>query len=230
MNNQIIIFYHVYCYDEWEEIVCEQLIRLKTSNVYDACLAMFVRIIGIDSDVIKCKRLMKEFKKIHYIGDSSINDCEVTTLKTIHTFAQEVVPFRTGVDLNVLYFHTKGVYSSRENDLIASRMRDWRHLMEYFVIDKWHECVAHIESGCDVVGVNWRKQNLFGPIVGHFSGNFWWASMKYLYNLPEINESDRAYHEFWIGQNQPNAYCMHESGVDHYHENYPPEKYNREIS
>ena len=228
MKHPIVIFYHIYCYGKWQQLVEKQLRRLQECGVYDECLAMFVRVIGTSENIEKYYSLIKDMKRIHTIQADATNDCEISILKAIRTLAFETFPYREAANLeaSVLYVHTKGIYSGRESDELASRMSDWREYMEYFVVENWKSCIEFLENGYDVCGVNWREQPLFGPIVGHFSGNFWWARLSYIYTLPEIKDDwDRAYYEFWIGQGKPKVKCLHESGVDHYQENYAKDRY-----
>jgi hypothetical protein len=230
MKHPIVIFYHIYCHGKWEELVEGQLRKLRDSGVYDECLSMFVRVIGTPDDIDRYYSLIKGMKKIHTIQADNKNDHEVSILKAIRMLATETFPYREAANLeaSVLYLHTKGVYSSRESEEIASRMTDWREYMEHFVVENWKECISSLDEGFDVCGVDWREQSLFGPIVGHFSGNFWWAKLSYIYTLPEIKDDwDRAYYEFWIGQRTPKAKCLYESGVDHYHENYAKDRYSK---
>lgn len=227
MKHPILIFYHIYAYGDWKYLVEEQLIKLKNSGVYDECLVMFISFIGDDEQLKQYYELIKDFKKAHTIKWSSENNKESDILHAMWYYAQETFPYRegSGIDANVLYFHTKGVYSGRENPVIQIRMKDWRNMMEHFVIDNWVYCVEQLNT-FDVVGCNYRKQDLFGPIVGHFSGNFWWAKLSYIYKLSEPKKDwDVAYNEFWVGEKDPQVKILHESGIDHYKENYPVERY-----
>ena len=74
MKAPIVIFYHIFCYHNWQEIVVEQLNRLKQSGVYDACSVMFVRLIGSEPDLSEYRKIAKDFRKIHLIGEIENND------------------------------------------------------------------------------------------------------------------------------------------------------------
>jgi len=228
MKHPILIFYHIYAYGDWKYIVESQLAKLKDSRVYDECLAMFISFIGDDKQLKQYYELIKDFKKAHTIKWDSENNKEYDILHAMWYYAQETFPYRegSGIDADVLYFHTKGVYSSRENALIQIRMTDWRNMMEYFVIDRWVYCTEKLKE-VDAVGCNFRQQPFFEwGLRGHFSGNFWWAKLSYIYKLSEPKKDwDVAYNEFWIGEKQPLVYLLHESGIDHYKENYPAERY-----
>ena len=59
----------------------------------------------------------------------------------------------------------------------------------------------------------------------HFSGNFWWAKTQYVSKLPSliektvnVNPNDA---EFWLCQNNPSVYELHNSKINHYIDIYP---------
>ena len=98
---------------------------------------------------------------------------------------------------NVLYCHTKGLTSPRNESI-----RDWRLYMSYFCIDKWQS--ANMDE-YDTYGVDWVEKP-----QPHYSGNFWIARGDYIASLPDIsaiknNETvltKRHNAEFWIGMNE----------------------------
>jgi hypothetical protein len=229
MKMPIFIFYHIYAYENWEGLVIEQLKNIKDSGIYDACLSMFISFVGDESAVIRYYELIKEFRKVHTIKADNINDKEYDAIHAIWYLAQEVVPYRENenIDAYVLYFHTKGIHSGRAIPFIANRMEHWRLLMEHFVIKGWRDCIGYLnDPSIDAVGCNYRVVDLFGEYRGHFSGNFWMTKLSYLRKLSEPKRDwDILYNEFWIGFGNPKVVSLHESNVDHYREDYPPEKY-----
>ena len=123
-------------------------------------------------------------------------------------------------ECNVLYLHTKGV--KPEN--YCQQIDDWINLMYYFTINQSTACIEKLNSGYQVVGCNYLH------LPPHFSGNFWWAKSSYLKDLPSLEENPSTYHihnrgEFLLFYNNPSFFVMHNSGIDHYKENYPKEKY-----
>lgn len=122
---------------------------------------------------------------------------ETETLMSLRDFAFQ------NPDYKILYLHTKG---SSKNDL---KSQSWRLMMEYFVIDRWKECVEYLND-YDCVGQTWLRlgQTVWSngevtPIdnVGHYMGNFWWANGSYINTLDhQYLETDyRLDREFWIG-------------------------------
>jgi hypothetical protein len=123
---------------------------------------------------------------------------ETETLVHLRDFCKENPEYK------VLYFHTKGVSKESMN------AESWRLMMEYFVIDRWKECVEYLND-YDIVGSNLK---VLGPTTWsdgtqtwekagtqHFVGNFWWANASYVNTLDdEFLKSDfRLDREFWIG-------------------------------
>lgn len=76
-----------------------------------------------------------------------------------------------GWEANILYVHTKGA-SYR---LVYDHIEDWRHLMTYFLIERYRDCLDSLSTlRYDAVGVN------YSPVpTRHFSGNFWWTTGSY---------------------------------------------------
>ena len=76
------------------------------------------------------------------------------------------------------------------------------------LVENWECCILQLPH-YDVIGVNWREM----PPISHFSGNFWYASTRYLHTLPDVQQYyenpkyqipdpinyKRLGCEFWIG-------------------------------
>jgi len=105
---------------------------------------------------------------------------ETETLISLRDFCKD------NQDYKVLYFHMKGVTKESMNG------ESWRLMMEYFVIDKWKECVEYLNE-YDAVGSNLK---ILGPTTWsdgtqtwekagtqHFVGNFWWTNASYVNTL-----------------------------------------------
>ena len=126
------------------------------------------------------------------------------------------------------YLHSKGVSKLNQRGRI-NPIKSWRNYMEYFIIDKYNNCIVELNSGVDAVGVKlrptpkgnpnntlmfwWGKSNI-SPIPKHFSGNFWWSKSDYIKKLPDIkilSKYDRHEAEFWIGYMNGNLKSLHDS-------------------
>lgn len=109
------------------------------------------------------------------------------------------------------YWHTKGA-----NHIGSESCQDWRRYMEHFFLQGPPE-----QIGWDVSGVNYRT--VPWP---HFSGDFFWARGDYIRGFPEpVWQADRNYWEEWVCSRPHRPLNLHDAGVDHYHQRYPPERY-----
>jgi len=103
---------------------------------------------------------------------------ETETLMSLRDFC------KNNPDHKVLYFHMKGVTKESMNG------ESWRLMMEYFVIDKWKECVEYLNE-YDAVGSNLKIFNQFLESNFRLDREFWIGSgngkMKSLYQ-PEDHE------------------------------------------
>ena len=117
----------------------------------------------------------------------------------------------------ILYIHTKGI--SYNDDY--QQENDWIDMMLYFLINRSTDCLEHLKT-VDVVGCNYSSEPR-----PHFSGNFWWANAEYLRRLPKLPESgdNKMDAEMWLFQANPKYYQIHSSGINHFVERYPPERY-----
>lgn len=203
----IHVFIHACALGDWEEILDEQLSRIKVSGLYDACDSIFIGVLGKGNmDPFK-----KKYPKIKIAFKSpNVKLYERPTLLRLYNLC------RSQPHALVLYLHTKGISRNRNENV-----RDWRRYMEYFNIDKWQECVRALTyENYDVCGVNWKEAPL-----PHFSGNFWWARASYIYTLPPRIPPDYYAPEFWLGTNEPRWRCFYQSEVDHYGTPYPESCY-----
>ena len=93
-------------------------------------------------------------------------------------------------------------------------------MMTYFSVDQHTTCDKLLKS-YDVIGCNYHVLP-----NAHFSGNFWWATSKYIKSLTKIKSNIRHDAEWWILSNKyVNKYELHNSGINHYHKKYPKEQY-----
>ena len=150
-------------------------------------------------------------------------DYEMPTLIRLKEFCDQSTE-----ETYVLYIHHKGV-THPDNPCVS----DWRTLMTFFMIDNWKMAIKFLNDGYDTVGVNYRQNP--NP---HYSGNFWWTKSSYVKRLQELTlpscvnyksqldlkllypEVHRFDSEMWVCSANPNAKCVHESGVNHYIQRY----------
>lgn len=123
---------------------------------------------------------------------------ETETLIALKNFAEE------NPDYKILYLHTKGASKG------TLESQSWRLMMEYFVIDRWKECIDYLNE-YDCVGQTWLilgdtiwENGITTPNidnVGHYPGNFWWANSSHILRLNDkyLETDYRLDREFWIG-------------------------------
>lgn len=187
---KIAIFYHIAQIGLGAFIYQSQLHRLYVSGLIDA--ADYIHF-GVNGD----KNLFNVPHKAIIKENSNWKE-ETETLISLSDFCKD------NPDYKILYLHTKG---ASKNTLES---QSWRLMMEYFVIDRWKECVNYLES-YDCVGQSWLilgdtiwsngeiTKNLDN--IGHFPGNFWWANASYInkLNFKYLETEYRLDREFWIG-------------------------------
>lgn len=186
----ITIVYHIYCVGQWNDIVQEQLRRVKDSGLYDATDLFFVTAIDPNSQFqAELDAIKALYPKID-VEVSTLNGYEYAGIKKVWDICQRV-------DTNVLYFHAKGVsntyrHHSKKDELYepkVRRIREWRHCLEWFLLDKWSQCTDLLKT-YDNVGVTCNN--------GWFWGNFWWSKSEFIRQRSAPSHGDRWYFEAWL--------------------------------
>ena len=214
------VFYHVFPGDNWEDMYLEQLGALVASKLYEQLDHLYIGfngsldLLSLPSKAVACENQNKQE--------------ETDTLRALHNWCKD------NDDAVVLYMHTKGV--SRRTQYTD----DWRHLMEFFCIHQWENCINHLILGeselqppSDIVGVNWQEHTSMGWHP-HFSGGFWWATAEYIASLSDeyFDEPNRYWREFWIGTGDPIVTNLWESNLNrkdiamHYTQPYAKKLYS----
>ena len=187
-------------------ILTEIVEQLIDSNLIQQLEKIFIINIGIpiDENIYKNDKI----KIINY--SDNIYLYEISTINLIHTFC------KYNQNCEILYLHTKGITCSTSELII-----DWKNMMTHFLINKHTECFSLLKK-YDAIGSNYS--NLPHK---HFSGNFWWATSNYINTLNKISiPFVRHDAEWWILSRQNvNYFELHNSGINHYQQNYPKEKY-----
>ena len=144
---------------------------------------------------------------------------EIPTINKILDFSKK------NMACNILYLHTKGI--NYDND--DQKINDWIDSMLYFLVEKFEFCIKKLQQGIQAIGCNYYNEEMKIRNPKHFSGNFWWADSQYISNLPcliekieNVNPNDA---EFWLCQNEPSIYELHNSKINHYMDVYPSTNY-----
>ena len=155
------IYYHIYAIDGVESIIDEQLSLIE--NNFDFPYILNVGI-SIANENISTIQLLDKIKS--NLRDIRSKGNEWTTLDLIRNDAEKF-----GDSDYILYIHTKG--ASKQSDNRYENIISWRHLMNYFNIQKVKNVFKLFEK---------TEFNTYGVLLrGYFySGNFWWAKGSYL--------------------------------------------------
>lgn len=201
------IFYHIYCCENTEPIVRDQVIKILFSGLYDNVDCIYCFLAGIpqyiDLIIFILQTSGKKFK-IEQIGiyDKSF---ERFTIHKIKNYIQN--------EDKILYIHSKGAsYRGWSN------ITNWRNFMEYYVIRHHEECIKLLDE-YDTVGI----QLLYDPFT-HYCGNFWWCRGDYFLKLPDIStltvkeECRCSYTENYVGLNNPRAYTLNHTKKNLYND------------
>ena len=137
---------------------------------------------------------------------------ELPTLRRISEFSKR------NPRAKILYLHTKGISYSKTHPYY-SNVQDWIAYMLYFVCQV-PRCVQILDS-YDTAGCNRLEKPHH-----HYSGNFWWATAKYINTLSLDSLTDKMSAEWWILSGKANAYTLKNSDINHFHEPYPRERYS----
>jgi beta-1,4-mannosyl-glycoprotein beta-1,4-N-acetylglucosaminyltransferase len=137
----------------------------------------------------------------------------------IHQFSKE------NLNYNILYLHTKGIHYDDNNQ----KENDWIDMMLYFLVEKFEFCLEKMNNGIQAVGCNYYDEQMKIRNPKHFSGNFWWANSQYISTLPSLIEKTENVNpndaEFWLCNNNPFVYEIHNSKINHYLDVYPSQNY-----
>lgn len=215
---KLAVFYHTFQNEISAFIYQQQINRLFVSGLMNEIDHFHI---GVNGD----QEMFYVPKKAKVVYNQNQKE-ETETMIALKDFAYE------NPDYKILYFHTKG---ASKGSLIANA---WRLMMEYFVIDKWKECVDMLDE-YDCVGSNlnpvgetlWSDGTTTKPLEGtyNFTGNFWWSNAKHIQTLDHkfLYSDYRIDRELWIGSNpNSNPKTIYQPGIfDSYTHYYKEDDY-----
>lgn len=211
------VFYHICPMNHAYQVVVEHIMAMHYSGLYDVVEGIYCCLGGGNPDVAASikKFLHTAGKKIHILRDEP-NDTsyERLTLLEMHEHVAD--------SDCILYIHSKGVSVGTENPESSERKSDWNRVLSYFLI-KYHAiCVNVLCAGFDLIGPNYDKRGIY-PL--HFSGNMWWVRGSYYKSLPKQIGPGYLDPEFYVCQNNPTVFGMHNTHEDHHANTYKLERY-----
>jgi len=186
-------FYHIYCNENWNQIVPFHIECLNKYGLLDSLESFKIGLVGN----LEYRNIVKHFldsKNINFeIVDESNDGWEQVTMNKLYEFSQNN-------DGYILYAHSKGAVNNGEQN------RQWRKSMTWHNIVKWKEAVDKLKD-CDAVGCHWhdftkqQSSTLGGPHTGNcwFAGTFWWSKLDLLRQIGPPKMTSRYDAEVWIG-------------------------------
>jgi hypothetical protein len=179
--------YHLACMNHYIDVFCEQFDLLHSSGLYTASNKLLIYISLDDNNPI-LKNKLKEYDP----------DNKFLIFKSKDNLKEKfaVNDFRNHIEDEsyMFYFHSKGV--SRDPH---SPSQMWRKNLDFYTISKWKISLELLKK-YDAVGCFLTRWPMH-----HFSGNFWWARISYITNLPDC-KNHYLDPEMWIGENFNNNF------------------------
>lgn len=164
-----IVFYHLALMGSGIDIAKEVVGQIVDSGLYDNIEKLYISVVGKGKDQLKEIKGSLEKISIVYHG-VPVTEYEYPSMKLIEDFS-------VANDCNLIYLTglgTTGRTTERENK---------RNYINYFLIDKWQDCVYWLEQGWDCVGVDFREDP-----KRHFTGFQYWTKSSYFRTLPKVIE------------------------------------------
>ena len=167
------VVHHTFLTGNWKEILKSQIERLISSGLYDKADIIWFTCNLNENDENVFTDFLKDYNKIQ-------TECHVNNGFEYPGIHKVKELGDTNEDMKILYFHAKGVsntytdYSTKQvNQEKIKNIQSWRECLEYFVIDKWEDCIDKLNE-YDNVGVTCNS--------GWYWGNFCWSQSKHIKN------------------------------------------------
>jgi hypothetical protein len=157
------VYYHIYAIDGVEEIIEEQLSLIKKHFDFPYTLNVGISIAKENQSISHILKMIDNLRDVRAMSN------EFTTLELIEKDKEKF-----GNSDYILYIHTKG--ASKQIDINFKNIVSWRHLMNYFNIEKVKDVFKLFER---------TDFNTYGVLLGRagkwtiYSGNFWWMRGDY---------------------------------------------------
>lgn len=183
-NNQINIFYHMFCINDAFERFNRTYNKIIKSGLINSINNIYINCVGPKQTIIydKIETLNINNKIIKIMGNDSNGESE--TLNMLRDFAL-INPFG-----KTLYLHSKGCWRTNKINNQKS-LRDWIDCMEFFLIEQFEECL-NILNTHDNCGILFKK---ISDWASEYSGNFWWSTNLYISKLYKCLKHNRFYAE-----------------------------------
>lgn len=220
-NAPIAVFSHNYLKNHWFDIVSKQMSKLYRSGLYKR------------ADKIVYGVQCEKEDDYHTFMDI-LNTYDVDRKIEVYRYSKNMYEYPTLIHLQnycnqnpnakVLYYHAKG--TSRQYD---KNIESWRECLEYFNIELWRKSIENFKFDkhdvCGALYVTWFAF-LDKVLTNYYSGNFWWATAKYINTLPNLSQKmaesnmDRDIPERWIGYGAHRWGNYYSENVSAWYEHY----------
>lgn len=198
--HKIAVVYYAFARGDWVHRTKRAFDRMIVSGVYDAAHEIYLIVSDPDDnkqDTIDM--LSKTYSKC-------IVERYTTNVGSEHNaiIRVEEIGNRVGQEYKILYMHTKGAvnkYKTIQNiqeqySVKVKGVNTWVDMMEYFLVDKWSECVSKLDD-VDTVGVK--------NYAGWWWGNFWWTTSEHIKRLRKPYATGTRWDcEAWLHDWHPN--------------------------
>lgn len=199
MGKKIQIFYHIFLINNWVNIVKEQIESLTNSGLLEVSTlnigVFFDKKIDNEEETLMELLLKVPSLNLMFINENN-SFGESKTLSKLKEFSMS-----DNDNTNILYLHTKGV--TQYESIREKPVKEWRLMMEHFLITNWKICVETLDNGFDCCGINYQDHagNVRGKtkLIQIFNGNFFWTKSNYVKKLDESILFEHRYSsENWI--------------------------------
>lgn len=194
MDQALAHFYHVYSDGGWLLPAEEHAKALADSGLREALAGFYLGVVGADTE--SPVELFRDYGLDPHVRAHAETGWEHVTLAALRNHAVVYPGY-------LFYAHTKSAHDASAINV------GWRKDMCFQNVIRWRECVAHLDSGTDIVGAHYIDD-------GHrfFGGNYWWASSRYVRSLPPLTYHSRWCAEYWIGEARHQHFDMNPGWPD----------------
>lgn len=180
------------------DVFREQFDLLHSSGLYSKCNKLLIYISLYDNNPtldIKIEEYDPDGKFLIFKSEDNLK--EVFALNDFRNHIED--------ESYMFYFHSKGVsYIPADNveDKTFTYKQSWRNILNFYTISKWKISLELLKK-YDVVGCFLTRWPVY-----HFSGNFWWANINYVKDIPNCKNFYLA-PEMFIGEHYNNNFiCL----------------------
>jgi hypothetical protein len=209
-KDKIILFYHIFCENDWKTIFTEQSRMIVDSGLFNHIDNIYINVIGTERDRIYLESSEIAEKSVILNID---NDFEFPTFKLMIERSKEE-------EFIGIYIHSKSSsYSINHKRKKPANL--WRNFMNFHIIDEWRSCY-NLAQKYEIVGTMYKKgnceidtywkecstSNMNNVFTDHFSGNFFWFRSSYMKNISFSNDEmkNRFNAEFLPFRKSPNFF------------------------